>query len=573
MVNTDKWTCRELVELLVANGVKRAVLSPGTRNAPLIMAFGRSCDVTCYSVIDERSAAFTAIGMASCSGEPVAVVCTSGTALLNYAPAVAEAYYRHIPLIVVSADRPASWIGQDDSQTLVQPGALSNYVLKSFSFNASPTGEDECWMINRQINEGILAATGRRKGPVHFNVAIGEPISSVEEVAAVTPRVIRRIECNGEMPDGVAKELAGELVTPSKVMVVAGFNHPDLALNNALRELSKHSNIVVLAERTANLHSDDFISVVDESLFLSMSCGQLDALRPDVVVSVGGSLVSRPLKEQLRQWKPVHWYVGYENNIVDCFMSLDRIIESEPALFFKKMVAAIGSSGVVSSYSSDWHRHYRDAMEKSDGFIAQWSDMAAIRYISEHLPEKCNLQVSNGMTLRYLLSVPRLNVNRVDCNRGVSGIDGSTSTAVGASAVYDGDTVLLTGDMGAQYDAAALASPLLTPKFKMIVIANGDGGIFRVIKTTRTLPELDGYIASHVNFPAAELAGIYGFACFEASCLSELQHVFPEFISETRRHAMLVVRTDSKVSASVASEFYRFIKFKNQIQCNVNGKK
>lgn len=563
MINTDKWTCRELVELLVAHGVKRAVLSPGTRNAPLIMAFSRSGDMACFSVIDERSAAFVALGMASCSGEPVAVVCTSGTALLNYAPAVAEAYYRHIPLIVVSADRPAAWIGQDDSQTLVQPDALSNYVLKAYSFNASPADEDERWMINRRINEGMLAAVGRRKGPVHFNVAIGEPISSVEEVDRVLPRVIRRIDGNGVLPAAVTDRLALELASPIKVMIVVGFHAPDPALRDALRDFARNSNVVVLAERTANLRSGEFINVVDESLFMSMSPTQLDVLRPDVVISVGGSLVSRPLKERLRQWKPVHWYVGHENNVVDCFMSLDRIIEAEASSFFRGLVPATGSYDTVSPYSSCWHRHYRDVMAKSVGFNAPWSDMAAIRYISEHLPEKCNLQVSNGMTLRYLLSAPCLGGNRVDCNRGVSGIDGSTSTAVGASVAYDGTTVLLTGDMSAQYDVAALASSLLTPKFKMIVIANGDGGIFRVIKTTRALSELNGYIASHVNFPAEKLADIYGFACYEASCLSELQKVYPQFISENRRQAMLVIRTDSKVSASVVSEFYRFIKFKN----------
>ncbi len=559
MLTTDKWTCRELVELMSAHGVKQAVISPGTRDTPLIMALVRSGKIATHSVIDERSAAFIALGMASVSGMPVALVCTSGTAMLNYAPAVAEAYYRHIPLIVVSADRPAEWIDQDDSQTIRQSSALANIVLASYNFNGSPAGDDERWMINRRINEALLCATGNCSGPVHINVAIGEPISGTEEIGQHNARVITRITGN-EIPTALMREFGCEIASPLKVMVVVGFNPPDSRLNRSLRRLAQLPNFIVLAERTANLHSSDFIDVVDESLFMAMTDERLEELRPDILITTGGSLVSRPLKEQLRRWHPKHWYVGYNTGIVDCFMSVERIFDVAPVHFFMKLASAMQPHREPSGYASLWHSFYDSLKVRLNGFKAGWSDLAAVRYIASLLPAHCNLQVSNGMTLRYLLSAPKLSVHRLDCNRGVSGIDGSVSTAVGASLEYNGDTVLLTGDMSAQYDIAALASPLITSRFRMIVIANGDGGIFRVIRTTRKLPELDHYIASRVNFPARQLADGYGFAYYEASSMNELKNVLPVFIADSSHKAMLVVRTDSVESAAVASDYYRYLR-------------
>ncbi len=556
MITTNQWTCREIALLLQAHGVRHAVVSPGSRNSPLIMALARTGAIECHAVIDERSAAFTALGISATSSRPVAVVCTSGTALLNLSPAVAEAYYRRVPLIVISADRPEPWIDQDDSQTIRQPGCLSNFVMKSYNFNGNPADNDTRWQINRQINEGMLLATGRRRGPVHFNIALGEPLTDTLETGNESPRIISRIDGNGDITTSQARQLASELAS-KKILITVGFNFPDSRLNRALQRLAKFGNIVVAAEATANLHGPDFVKNIDATIDAAADdcCG----LKPDIVISTGGGLVSRKLKEIIRAWGVPNWRVGRGDSVIDCFKSGSMVIDAEPALFFQRMASAMQPYRTPSDYAAGWLNSQSAANAASLTFDGPWSDLTAIHRIMAALPDNVNLHVSNGMTLRNALSAPVARYHRIDCNRGVSGIDGSTSTAVGAASVYQGPTILLTGDMSAQYDIAAMSSPLLTDRFKMIVIANGDGGIFRVIKATRDLPELDSFIACKVNFPASELAAAYGFEYFEATGSQSLADALNRFLSSPKK-AVLAVITDSKTSAEVAHQFIEHIK-------------
>lgn len=559
ITDTDKWSCRELAAILPAYGVEEAVICPGTRNAPLIMAFSRCGRLQLSSVVDERSAAFIALGKALVSRRPVAVICTSGTALLNFAPAVAEAYYRHVPLIVISADRPQEWIGQDDSQTIRQPDALREFTLRRFHLDGNPASETSRWHVNRMICEGMLAATGHCPGPVHFNVAIGEPIPSVADVTPLSPRIISRIDSASDISTDTARQLASEL-RGRRIMIVAGFLPPDATLHRALVRISAIPSVTILAEQTANLNDPRFINVVDETLFLNPGSEQL---RPDVIISLGGSLVSATLKNYLRTSGAEHWLVGfYPEDAPDCFMSLSRVIGASPALFFRRLASAMQPLASISSdFAESWRRFSRAAAETAVAAMPNdWCDLTAIRTVINRIPRKYNLQLSNGMTLRYALMQPMYAVHRVDCNRGVSGIDGSVSTAVGASTAYPGTTLLITGDMSAQYDMAAFYSGLLTPRFKVVVIANGDGGIFRVIRNTRHLPEMEPYLAATVRFPARQIAESAGIAFFEASSLSELTAVLPGFFAESDRPAMLVILTSSADSAAVTREFYKRLK-------------
>lgn len=556
MLTTDKFTCRQLVYLLEAYGVKKAVLSPGTRDTPIIMALNRSDNIACSVVIDERSAAFIALGMATVSNEPVAVVCTSGTAPLNFAPAIAEAFYRNIPLIVITADRPAQWIDQDDSQTIRQPGIYANYIKKQYTLPDNPTDKELRWMVNRSLNEGLQAAKSSPAGPIHFNIEIGEPISAQTETEeAETARVISLISPVPDLSTAVSRALGREIAPPKKVLVVGGFHRPDSKLSRAISRLAAIPNVAVVTEATANIQpARSIVTAVDPTLL----CADKESLRPDVVISFGGSIVSRNLKETIRQWDIPHWYVGRSAHLTDCFMSLSRVYDMDAPLFFYRLASAMQPfAKSTSNYRDQWLLTQNRAIDITARFDAKWSDMLAVSLVSKKLPRRCNLAVSNGMTLRHLLSTPP-EVHRVDCNRGVSGIDGSTSTAVGGSAVYPDTTILITGDMSAQYDLGALASPLISPRFKIIVVNNGEGNIFRVIKTTRSLPELDRFMASHVNLPLKEIGAAYGFQVYEASSTAELDREFNPFINENRKPAILILKTNPVESAA---EYRRYIRF------------
>ena len=221
METTDKEVCNILADVVIAHGVRRAVLSPGSRNAPLLVALARREEIDKYVIVDERSAAFVALGMAQQLGEPVMLVCTSGTAVLNYAPAIAEAYYQKLPLIVVSADRPKEWIDQDDSQTIRQFEVLSQFVKKSYDIPARCNDDIARWYANRIVNDAMIEAMSGRKAPVHINVQLDEPLAGLSEYEG-SQRVIEMIAPSQSVSGCDMEKLLDEAVGKD-ILVIAGF--------------------------------------------------------------------------------------------------------------------------------------------------------------------------------------------------------------------------------------------------------------------------------------------------------------------------------------------------------------
>lgn len=557
-MTTDKKVCCELAALLYEHAVRHIVVSPGSRNAPIIVALARSGKFNMIPVIDERSAGFVALGIASQSLGPVAIVCTSGTALLNYAPSVAEAYYRQLPIIVISADRPMEWIDQDDSQTIRQPGALDHYVKKSYDIPDIPT-PDNIWYANRVINEALtLACTGRRS-PVHINLQLNEPLNRMNVVGDCNDfRVVRTLAPREDLSVARSREI-GRTLDNKKVMIVVGFHRPDQRLNKALSRLARKPGFVVLTESISNMHSSDFITRIDTTLS-AMTEKEECELVPDVVITMGGALVSRLIKKYIRDHKPSqHWHVGVSRTMVDCFKSLTMNVEMDAGIFMAQLASAVQPLTYESNYSDRWHIIADRAISTHDAYVAKspWSDMKAFSVIMPMLPRRWNLQLSNGTPIRYVQLFNNTHIHRSDCNRGVSGIDGCTSTAIGASIAYTAaPTLLITGDMSAQYDIGALACQAIGGRFKMIVICNGGGGIFRFISSTSRLDELDAYFAMDVELPLRQLAEGYNFEYFEAYDEKSLRYVMPHFMAESNSPAILAVHTPAEQSAEVLKNYF-----------------
>lgn len=557
MQTTDKISCNIIADLLVAHGVENVVLSPGSRNAPLIIALSRRSELKTSVVIDERSAAFIALGMALQSGKPVAIVCTSGSALLNYAPAVAEAFYRCVPLIVISADRPEEWIDQDDSQTIWQQNSLTDIVKKSCDIGAHidyPNGE---WHCNRLVNDLLLEAVNGRKGPVHINIRLDAPLNRTVDFTPSRSRVVEMLKPQDELTVKEARRIGAMLASPKKVLVIAGFHEPDEKLNRALVKLASLPNVAVLTETIANLHSPLFISRIDSTL-CRLTQEEKQRLAPDIVLTLGGALVSRHVKDWLRGLDKVeHWHVGITHTTIDCFRRLALRVEMSPTLFMRQIASALQIFKSLSDYARLWSEAFRKAKAMHDSYMAscRWSDMKAFSMIIPRIPAKWNLHLSNGTPVRYAQLMDCSKIHRSDCNRGVSGIDGCTSTAVGASAVYGDTTLLITGDMSCQYDMAALASNLVSRRFKMIVLCNGGGGIFRFISSTSSLPELEKYFAVGTKLPLDKLAPAYGFDYFEASDEKSLNKALNGFIS-SEKASVLAVFTPAETSAEVLKRYF-----------------
>jgi len=557
-MTTDKTNVLILVDTLCSHGVKDVVLCPGTRNAPLTVAFARDRRVATHLVIDERSAGFIALGMAVQSSAPVALVCTSGSAVLNFAPAVAEAFYREMPLVVISADRPEQWIDQDDSQTIRQPGILDNIV--KFSCDIAPENADKTVerMVVRRINDSMIKAMEPARGPVHINMHLDVPLNRMSECVPCQ-QVIRALYPPCQLHDPQMRELASRLTSAAKVLIVAGFMSPDKGVSDALARLARRSNVVVMHEAQSNVHGHGMTGRID-SVLSCLSAEQRESMAPDVVITVGGSLVSRFVKAWLRRCRGLeHWHVGVRGMSVDCFNALKLRIELPPACFLPQLADVMQSfDDIGSDYSSSWRTLDARVARIDADYVktVPWSDFRAMKCIVEMLPEGCNLHVSNGTAVRYLQLFDYSRIHRIECNRGVSGIDGCTSTALGASALYDGRTVIVTGDMSAQYDLSALSSSLVSKKFAIIVLNNGGGGIFRFIETTRSLPELEDYFAAGVNLPLRQLADGYGFDYHEAVDEQSLVRAMRFLSQATQRPVIINVVTPGAESAGVLSDYF-----------------
>lgn len=553
--DTDKEYCRIVFDILLRKGVKDVILSPGSRNAPLLI--GAACRPFRKQIVtDERTAAFVALGIAMVSKSPVALVCTSGTALYNYAPALAEAFYQNIPLIAISADRPLEWIDQDDSQTLIQPEALDKIVKGSYDIPVkNPCNENERWYINRLVNEACNLALSGKKGPVHINVRLDNPLTETVNYEDSNPRIIDNVE-NLNLPPHIYKQFAEEL-RGRKIMLTAGFMPPDSKLNKWIREFAKLPDVAVMCETLSNLHLPQNPYSIDTTLtYLETNIPEEQAnLRPDVVISIGGALVSRKLKEFIRRNPPSqHWTLADTAPASDCFKSLTRHIEVMPEKFFKGIVKYLtreSHSVNFTGYSSKWAEIRKKASDSHERYLIEnegWTEMSAFRYILGNIPESCNLFLSNGTSVRYgQLFTDNIPHATYGC-RGVSGIDGTTATAAGCAMAYGGNTILITGDMSMAYDTAVLGLHDLPTGFKIIVINNGGGGIFRFIPQTRNYPDREELFCASPKLPLEKLAEAYGWNYFTAHSHEELTLLFNEFLNDDK-NAILEINADNELSA------------------------
>ena len=582
MPTTAKKSCNILAELLVEHNIKNVVLSPGSRNAPLIIAVARNKKLKPTVIVDERCAAFSALGMcASSFGKyPVALICTSGSALLNYAPAIAEAYYRNLPLIVISADRPIEWIDQDDSQTIRQHDALSNFVKKSYDIPSNIDTENMQWYVNRSINDAILTSTSGRRGPVHINIQLDEPLNQISNMHLPSQRFIEMPKINRCMNLDFIKTKIYPSISNKKILIISGFQNcePENWVPSSIEKenpfeglLSKNNNIALLTESLSNINSQYNIYNIDRVLS-SMSDIDKKALCPDIVITFGGALVSRFIKQYLREIKPTeHWHIGLTNTTIDCFKSLTMRIEMHPYEFFNQLnkLADLDHTQNIhhNSYRTKWLKIASNAEATHNKYIkdCSWSDLKAFSIMLPLL--NGDLHLSNGTPIRYQqLFNSNKNIKSIYCNRGVSGIDGCTSTAIGHSLLSTKPTILISGDLSAQYDIGGLGITKIPTSFKMIVMCNGGGNIFRFISSTSNLPEVDEYFATKSNLPIEEISKGYGFKFFKATSEHELIEIMPKFICEKENPTILAIYTPEHESSKILKEY-----FNNQLNNTHHG--
>lgn len=557
-MDTAKGTVSVLLNVLQKHGVEEVVCSPGSRNTPLLIAAEARSELKKTVVVDERTAAFIALGKSMVSGKPVALICTSGTAVLNYGPALAEAYYQGVPLIAITADRPAEWIDQDDSQTLRQNEAFVNYVKSSYDFISGREDPDYMWYTERCANEGMILALKDKPGPVHFNIRLDDPLSVRTKLKDSS--TVRQVRCLHA--DTLTREEVGNLAKTAagkRILLVAGYHSPDNELNSAVRKFASLPNVAVMAETISNLHLDGECYSID-SVLSRLTEKAKEELKPEILITIGGAVVSRMLKEWLRIHKPQkHWIFSENDILADCYKTLTLKIEADPGKTMRRLAGAmikIKAEEYNEEYGLLWKQQRQKAAKEKRCFVdkAPWSDLKAYDILFATINRSnANLFLSNGTSIRYAQILSDSIPHATFCNRGVSGIDGCTSTAIGGMTEYSGTTVMITGDMSFAYDIGALGSRLADGRMRIIVINNSGGGIFRFIKTTSQLPEREQYFCADPHVPVKGLAEAYGWDYFFADSVETLPRL-EKFLKPSERPAILELKTPGELSGKLLKQ-------------------
>ena len=495
---TDKKNILQLAALLEVYGITKVVLCPGSRNVPIAHTLSNHPAFTCYAMTDERSAGYFALGLALNSGKPVAVCCTSGTALLNLHPAVAEAFYQKVPLIVISADRPAAWIGQMDGQTLPQPDVFRTLVKKSVNLPEIHTDEDE-WFCNGLINEALLETNHHGKGPVHINVPVSEPLFGFTTAALPGVRVITRYQ-GLNIYDRDYNDLIDRMNKYRKRMIVVGqMNLIYLFEKRYTKLLYKH--FAWLTEHIGNQTVPGIpVKNFDTALY-AMPEEQMNRMTPDLLITYGGHIVSKRLKKFLRQHPPKeHWHVSPDGEVTDLYCSLTTVIEMDPFEFLEKI------AGLLENHTPEYPRIWEDYCKAVPEPEFAYSEMAAVGALIKSLPEKSVLHLANSSVVRYAQLYAISPTIEVCCNRGTSGIEGSLSTAVGYAATSDKLNFAAIGDLSFFYDMNALWNVNVGSNLRILLLNNGGGEIFH------TLPGLEMSEASHKFITAVHKTSAKGWA-------------------------------------------------------------
>ena len=513
-----------LTALLVAHGIRHAVVCPGSRNAPIVHNLNECPDIRCFPVTDERSAGFYALGMSQCLHQPVAVCVTSGTALLNLAPAVAEAYYQHQPVVVISADRPERWIDQLDGQTLPQSDALGRFVRKAVSL-PEPHDDEERWYCNRLVNEALMV----KNTPVHINVPITEPLFYFTA-------------------DRLPQERRIELI-PADM--------PPHTLSHVVRMFMQAKRPMLIAGQPMNPNLDEAVCMVEND----------ERYVPDFVLYTGGSIVSKRLKHFLRKAKET-WVINETGEVTDTFMNLTHVIVGEGTVVADQVRFMLEQQ--PHPFVQLWDELLAKVRSKAEAYEPAYSQMAAVKYFESQCSTsngqrsmvnvqrsmvngQCSTHYANSSAIRLANIYAR---HPVFCNRGVNGIEGSLSTAAGFSCVTEEKVFCVIGDLSFFYDQNALWNQNLRGNLRILLLNNGKGGIFNMLPGLDQSPARDKFVAAEHHTTAEGICRQNHVAYLKVTDMEEMKKGIATLIRQECDTPMLLEIFTNPVDDQTALQTY-----------------
>ncbi len=573
-----------LIQYCKAAEISQIVISPGSRNAPLIIGFTEDPYFDCYSIVDERCAAFVATGMAQQLKHPVVVLCTSGSALLNFYPAVAEAYYSNHPLIIISADRPPYKIDIGDGQTIRQDHVFDRHIgysanLRQDITHATATikkldpamipqdgspGDIQATIMEfngQEINRALSTAINTCV-PVHINIPFEEPLYNTLDFSDIGTSI--KIDKQlGDNTLGDIETFAAQWNTAKRKMILVGVLPPNEIESKWLEILASDPSVLIFTETTSNLHNANILPSIDSIIAPIEKLAGKDELfrelQPDMLLTFGGLVVSKKIKAFLRQYKPaVHWHV-HENRAFNTFFGLSHHFKVGLNTFLERFIP--GTKHVASTYRDHWIGKRDHYVKRRQEYLQTipFSDMWVFDKIVRSLPKGAMVQLANSSTVRYAQLFDMDPSLTVFCNRGTSGIDGSTSTAVGASWHNETPTVLITGDLSFFYDSNGLWNQYLRSDFRIILINNGGGGIFRILPGKEDSENFKTFFETAHQLNAEPICSLYNIGYELATDEAEVLQALNHFYDTSDRPKLLEIKTPSEINDKILLAYFDFI--------------
>ena len=548
---------KELAQIVISAcaqfHVETVVISPGSRNAPLTIGFSNHKKIETLSVVDERCAAFFALGIAQQTQKPVAILCTSGSALLNYYPAVAEAFYSNIPLVVISADRPKHLIDIGDGQTIRQENVFENHIL----FSANLIENEKYKTRNSQLIGEALQIAVSQRGPIHINVPFDEPLyETVEELTTFNfPHISLSSLDNSNIN---YKKLANIWNVAAKKMILVGVNYPDAELHQLMDLYAEDDSVLIFTETTSNLHHKKAIDSIDQLIF-SLTDMEFEALKPDILITFGGMIVSKRIKRFLREYQPKHHWNIDARKATNTFFCLSEFIQTKPVDFFSHFNQFI--TPLQSDYQPKWlaFRDERRAHHTAYFKKIKYSDFSVFEQALESIPDNCQLQISNSSIIRYAQLFSIKDAVTIFCNRGTSGIDGSTSTAIGAAFANKKQTIFITGDLSFFYDSNGLWNTNIPASFRIIIVNNSGGGIFKIIPGPGTTNAAEYFTTPHC-LTAEHLCKMHQFEYQKAYSKETVSKELNGFFETSSKPKILEIFTPSAENDLILKTYFKHIR-------------
>ncbi len=526
----------ELGPLLKRHGATHVIIAPGSRNAPLIQLFTADEDFECHSIVDERSAGYVALGMARELGEPVIVLTTSGTAVLNLSPAIAEAFHQRIPLLILTADRPREILSQFSNQVIDQRAPYFNHSKGFFEFPAEVRSHEELEKGMECVERLLKEALQQAKGPVHLNLPLTEPLY----IPLPSPVLSQEEALTSLLQSSTPSSLSAANFSGKKILILAGMGKAQKELRSILEQIVLSKQAVVVAENISNLASEYFIST-PELVLSGASDDERETLKPDLVIAFGQQVVSKRMKLFVQALDKVE---------------LTELPEDGNAASILKEL--IGSIEEDNFYGKKWKELEGREQEHSAAYLsdASFGSLSALGRILDAVPDGSVVHLGNSSTIRFSQLLPSRPDLIYSSNRGTSGIDGSVSTAVGAAMVSEQQHLLVVGDLSFVYDSNALWNKDFPENLKIVVINDGGGGIFRLLEGPGRMAFFEEFSITRHPVSMELLSGAFGRGYGRASDFNELNSQLFGFFTPGKGKAVLEVDCTASDNSRIFKELF-----------------